>query len=45
MPVFLRNLIFLMLLLGALKAVMALPPVLHYQGVVAPQLLDQEVVL
>ena len=43
MPMFLRNLIFLMLVLGALKAVIALPPVLHSQGVVAAQLLDQEV--
>ena len=37
MPVFLRNLIFLVVLLGALRAVMALPNTLHDAGVVLPQ--------
>lgn len=37
MPVFLRNLIFLVLVLGALRAAMGLPKALHEAGVVLPQ--------
>ena len=37
MPVFLRNLVFLVLMLGALRMAVALPQALHEAGVRLPQ--------